>query len=288
MATNQFFRSSYQSTARDQKLHESLIIEAIQIHGIDCNYLPRDYVNFDKLFGEDQSSKFDSVYAVEFYLKNVDGFGGDDKFLSKFGLEVRDEVTLVVARKRFIEEVTANETDVVRPREGDLIQLPKELDARERLFEISYVSNDEIFYQLGTLQTWEIRCTVFSQAGEEFETGVDSIDAYDEDFYINKSLVFEEGIGDFIVGESVYVEGTTERAEVVSWNSSSKSLIISKMLGEFDRGVVRGVDSDANYTIINSAINIQSSESVSNSDNDLIRNRRINIIDFSEINPFSE
>lgn len=288
MATNQFFRSSYQSTARDQKLHEALIIESIQIHGIDCNYLPRDFVNFDQLFGEDQSSKFDSAYAVEFYLKNVDGFGGDDKFLSKFGLEVRDEVTLVVARKRFIEEVTANETDVVRPREGDLIQLPKELDNRERLFEISYVSNDEIFYQLGALQVWEIRCTVFSQAGEEFDTGVDSIDSYDEDFYINKSFIFEEGSGDFIVGESVYVEDTTERAEVVSWNSDTKSLVITKTLGEFDSGAIIGVDSGARWIIINSDTNITISEVTSNSDNDFIQQNRINIIDFSEINPFSE
>lgn len=304
MATNQFFRSSYKSTARDQKLHEALIIESIQIHGIDCNYVPRTLVNFDKLFGEDQSSKFDDAYTMEFYLKNVDGFGGDDKFLSKFGIEVRDEVTLVVARKRFLEEVQNQKSDlvlgrpegeprndIIRPREGDLIQLPPELDSRERLFEISYVSNDEIFYQLGTLQTWEIRCTVFSQAGEEFSTGVESIDSYGEDYYLNRKFTFEVGSGDYIIGESVFVEGTTDRAEVVSWDSNDRELTLTKMIGEFDSGNIIGLSSDASFEILPlSTTNslVSGYDGVSAQDNDFIDKSRIEIISFNEINPFSE
>ena len=37
------------------------------------------------------------------YIKNVDGFGGDGTFVSNFGLEVSDQITLTVSRRRFKE-----------------------------------------------------------------------------------------------------------------------------------------------------------------------------------------
>ena len=116
MATNQYFSSNYFASSTDQVLTENLMIEAIKIYGIDVKYLPRNLVDYDKIYGEDDSSSFDDYYTVEMYVKNIDGFQGDGQFLSKFGIEIRDEMTFSVARKRFIQEVSTNEPDVSRPR----------------------------------------------------------------------------------------------------------------------------------------------------------------------------
>ena len=58
MPTNHHFSKG---TISEQYLYEDLAIEAIQIYGHDCYYLPRTLVNKDQLFGEDALSKFDDA-----------------------------------------------------------------------------------------------------------------------------------------------------------------------------------------------------------------------------------
>ena len=102
MATNHYF-NHYGTNTPDQRLIESIIIESIKDYGIDVNYMPRTLVNEDKLFGDDRSSEFKDSRVVEMYIKNVDGFEGEGTFVSNFGLEVRDQITLTVSRRRFQE-----------------------------------------------------------------------------------------------------------------------------------------------------------------------------------------
>ena len=107
MATNLYFNN--QDFSGEQNLIENLIIESIKIYGIDCYYMPRKLIAEDKLFGEDILSKFNTVngsdvtnaHIVEMYIKSVDGFEGEGDFLSKFNIEIRDEMVLTVARKTF-------------------------------------------------------------------------------------------------------------------------------------------------------------------------------------------
>ena len=133
----------------EQNLLEDLVIESIQIHGINCFYLPRTLVNEDELYGEDTLSKFNFATPIEMYLESLDGFTGDGDFISKFGLEIRDSINLTVSKKRFRE--TMNEStyyDIDIPREGDLIYFP----ISKGLFEIKFAAR-AIFKNNTTVRT---------------------------------------------------------------------------------------------------------------------------------------
>ena len=169
MATN-FFFNNFQSS-QEQLLLENLIIESIKIYGEDMWYMPRKLNNYDKVYGADDQSSYESAYPIEIYIKSVDGFSGDGNFMSKFGLEIRDQVVFSVAQRIFNEEV-GNFSTQSRPNEGDLIYFP----LNKKCFQIKYVNKFEMFYQLGALQTWEMTCELFEYSNEQMNTGIPEID----------------------------------------------------------------------------------------------------------------
>jgi len=173
MPTTNLYFSNYSFTG-EQRLIEDLIIEAIKIYGVECYYLPRTLVNDDDVWGEDASSKFEVAYPLEMYIKNVEGFEGEGDFLSKFGLEIRDSVTLTISQRRFGEELHPDDTtsEAGRPVEGDLIWFP----LNGKIFEVKHVEHEAIFYQLGSLQTYDLRCELFEYSSEIIDTGVGVID----------------------------------------------------------------------------------------------------------------
>jgi len=173
VATN-FFVNNFQAS-QEQLLLENLIIESIRFYGQDMYYVPRTLNNYDEVYGADDSSSYDAAYPVEMYIKSIDGFSGDGEFLSKFGVEIRNQVVFSVARRIFNEEI-GEFTTQVRPNEGDVIWFP----LNQRAFVIRYVNKYEMFYQLGALQTWEMTCEVFEYSGESFNTGIPEIDALEK------------------------------------------------------------------------------------------------------------
>jgi len=209
MTVNKYFK--YYSYGREQDTAEDLIIESIKIYGLDVKYLPRTIINQDFLLGEDALGKFNSAIDLEVYIKNIQGFEGEGDFLSKFNLEIRDQITFTMARKRFsqiateklIEEVgynyqveTANtqawgvtdsyllETGSAngysitssRPLEGDLIFLP----LNNKLYEIKSVEHENIFYQHGKLYTYDIQCELYER-DSRLDTGNTVIDIIESD-----------------------------------------------------------------------------------------------------------
>lgn len=144
-------------------------------------YVPRTINNYDAVYGADDQSSYDTAYMVEMYIKSVDGFSGDGSFLSKFGLEIRDRVVFSVAQRIFSEEVGVN-SNQVRPNEGDLVYFP----LNNKCFQIKYVNKQEMFYQLGALQTWEITCELFEYSGEKLNTGIPQIDILQTKFDTNQ------------------------------------------------------------------------------------------------------
>lgn len=177
----------------EQQLLEDLVIESICIHGIDSWYLPRTLENKDKLFGESDITSFNESFEIPIYIKNIDGFSGDGNFLSKFGLQIKDQVTFSVARLVF-----TNETGMFRPNEGDLLYFPQP----NKCFQILFTNKEEMFYPLGSLQTWEMTCELFEYSGERFNTGraeVDRISAHSFDL-LNWSI--ETANGEYLVDES--------------------------------------------------------------------------------------
>jgi hypothetical protein len=169
MTTN-FYFNNYRNSG-EQDLLESLIVEAIKIYGEDMYYITRNINNLDKLYTADDQSSYTNAYLCEFYIKSVDGFSGDGNFMSKFGLEIRDQVIFSIAQRTFSREIGAY-TTLVRPNEGDLIYFP----LNNKCFQVKFVNKFEMFYQLGTLQTWEMTCELFEYSDEVFNTGIPDID----------------------------------------------------------------------------------------------------------------
>lgn len=205
MATN-FFFNNFQSS-QEQLLIENLVIEAIKIYGQDMWYMPRKLNNYDKVYGADDQSSYESAYPIEIYIKSVDGFSGDGNFMSKFGLEIRDQVVFSVAQRIFNEEV-GNFSTQSRPNEGDLIYFP----LNKKCFQIKYVNKFEMFYQLGALQTWEMTCELFEYSGESMNTGIPEIDSLQKKLSTNIldwNLTDESG-NDLLTedGEYVVLEGS--------------------------------------------------------------------------------
>lgn len=203
MATN-FFFNNYQAS-QEQLLLEDLIIESIRIYGEDMYYIPRKLNNYDEVYGADDQSSYENAYPIEIYIKSIDGFGGDGTFMSKFGIEIRDQIIFSVAQRRFSEDV-GEYTTQVRPNEGDLVYFP----LNKKCFQIKYVNKQEMFYQLGALQTWEMTCELFEYSGEKMNTGIPEIDSLQTKFSTNVldwTLDTDDGFmllteeGDYIVQE---------------------------------------------------------------------------------------
>jgi len=215
MAVNKYFNNF--AYAREQDLVEDLTIESIKVYGHDMKYIPRTVVKQDNLYGEDTLSTFNTAADVEMYIKNVDGFDGEGEFLSKFGLEIRDSLTLTVARKRFdqvrseklltevgynyVQEAGSTKTPFkrflantafsnfnVELEEGTAnnysISSSRPLEGDliffpmvDKLFEIKFVEHESIFYQTGRLQTYDLRCELFDYSSEQIDTGFSEIDS---------------------------------------------------------------------------------------------------------------
>jgi len=120
MATNVYFSQKVRS---EQHLYEDIVIESLKMYGQDVYYLPRDVAHIDTILSEDVEAEYDSAYVVEMYIENTEGFEGEGDLLSKFGVEVRDQATFIVSRRRWEQLIGVHNNGInsVRPNEGDLI-----------------------------------------------------------------------------------------------------------------------------------------------------------------------
>ncbi|MDR3503116.1 MAG: hypothetical protein P4L79_11120 [Legionella sp.] len=179
MVANPFF--NHYSATNEQSLYEGLVVESIKQFAQNMFYLPRRRTNYDVVLGKDDLSLFDTAYFMEFYIESIDGFVGDGNFMSKFGLEIRDQVTFVCSARSFGETVSNHETTYPRPKEGDLIFFP----LNQKCFEIKYTNNKEYFYPFGVLTTFRVTCELYEYSNEKFSTGVTMIDSLEELYSTN-------------------------------------------------------------------------------------------------------
>ena len=196
MALNPFF---LQGTSSEQRLVQDLINEHLGMFGVEVTYIPRKYVQRDTILNEVQSSKFDDNFAIEAYVNNYDGYAGQGDVLTKFGMSLKDEVTLTISKDRFEDFIApfmgglddgSGEGEIIlstRPREGDLVYFP----LGERLFEVKFVEHENPFYQLGKNYVYELQCELFEYEDEVIDTSIDIIDTQvqDEGFISSLQLV---------------------------------------------------------------------------------------------------
>ena len=181
MATSVFFNNF--NSSQEQNLIEDLVIESIKIYGHDCFYCPRALINKDDIYGEDSISEYNDQFMVEMYIKNIMGFKGEGDFLSKFNLQVRDQVTFTIAKRTFYNEI-GSQKNFDRPREGDLIYFP----LNKKIFVVKFVEHEAIFYQLGSLQTYDLECELWEYSNEKLNTGVAEIDVLQRKYSFDMSV----------------------------------------------------------------------------------------------------
>jgi hypothetical protein len=300
MPTNLYFNNCpNDQVTSEQLLVEDLVIEAMQMHGMDVYYMPRSSGDsVDMLYGEDTLKRYTVAYPIEMYLENVTGMDGEGDFISKFGLEIRDEVNLLVSRKRF--RYTTGASNLIRPREGDLVYIP----LIQNFFEITFVeheNNQAMFYTLGrgrggNVYVYALKMKQFVFSEEYIVTGIDEIDGQIRDAYKRERITMASGgTGTYVQDEIVYQGGSlataNAKATVYSWTSTTRNLDIIRVMGTFANNTMSiGATSNARFvsaTVPNDTV-FDNSAFEDITDNTLIETESDAIIDFSENNPFGE
>ena len=288
MARNIYFSDKVRS---EQHLYENIIIESLKMFGQDVYYLPRTIVNENRVFGEDVPSKFSNSYKIEMYIENTEGFEGEGDLFTKFGVEIRDEATFIVSRRRWNTTVgkVDNQIEGERPREGDLIFLP----LSKSMFEVMHVEHEQPFYQLANLPTFKMRCQLFEYSGEDLDTDLTTIDTIEQTNAYEFDMVLSGVSGDFQIGERVTQtlgDGTILGAEVSEWVSSTNSLSVIHLGGNDGKfhlpstgKIITGQESNATGTVSSFT---EDNQMHANEQNDDFAG--LDFIDFSETNPFGD
>ena len=272
----------------------------MQIYGHDVYYLPRTLVNKDQLFGEDALSKFDDAYLIEMYMDTVEGYEGEKELVSRFGLEIRDETTFTVSRRRWLDLVSSNTNLItsLRPNEGDWIYFSN----GPRLFEISFVDKDDPFFQVDNLPVYKLYARTVEYSDERLDTGITDIDAI-EDKYSGDALQWQ-----FLAEQSTtttYVENITLERGTDLYATGSVELETATdggtgiLTSESETGFTAILTEDSNSTnsffIINEEYSLATAEPLA--DNNWIEEAVTGtgafsnsdpVLDFSERNPFGE
>jgi hypothetical protein len=300
MPTNFYFNNfPAEQITSEQLLVEDLVIEAMQIHGMDVFYLPRtSRDSVDMLYGEDTLKQYVTAYPIEMYLENVTGMDGEGDFISKFGLEIRDELSLLVSRRRF--KYATGASNLIRPREGDLVYIP----LIQNFFEITFVEheNDQaMFYTLGrgrggNVYVYALKMKQFVFSEEVIHTGVEEIDEQIRESYKRTQLTMAAGgSGTFVQDEIVYqgtnVANATFQATVYDWTVTTRKLNVVLTIGTYaNNTLTKGATSGASWTSFSTANTSYNDNNAFEDimDNSLIEGEADSIIDFSETNPFGE
>lgn len=287
MATNLYFNNF--NSSPEQRLIEDLMIETIKINGIDCYYIPNiNEQARDLLYGEDPLKKFNAAYPLELYVTNVDGYEGEREFFSKFGLEIRNNMSVIVSKRSFSRWVPQT---YVRPREGDLIYVPF-LSQTGELYEIRYVNYSDSFYVLGNKYPYfyKLELEKFKYSQETIDVGIENVDNVVVENAYNITLVMSanNSSNNYVVGESVMANGSSLTSGTVTyWDKPTLTLKITDLLGTFsNNALVTGNTSGAAFRITNAVDVLTDPQEREIYDNLIIQGEADEYVDFSESNPF--
>jgi hypothetical protein len=289
MATSNYF--NLYGSRPDQKIIEDLIVESIKIMGFSAYYLPNDNdAARDLLYGEDPTKKFETAFPLEMYLSNATDYNGDREMFTKFGLEIRNQVSVIVSKRTFSQRVPQN--TFTRPREGDLIYIPI-LNGQGELYEIKFTNQTKDFFQLGRKLPYfyELELEKFKYSQEVISTGVPEIDIVVYDSAYTLHLNTGTGSGTYKLQELVYQSpdntyaNATAIATIQSWVPSASQMAVTNISGVFADGeVVIGNTSGASY-VVTTYDPLEVPAVKESYDNSLISSSASAILNTSETNP---
>jgi len=294
MATSQYF-NNYSNRYNEQRLVEDLIVEAIKMVGTDCYYLPNTNASArDLIYGEDPLKSFTAAFPIELYPANVTEYNGSTEIFSKFGLEIKSGMTVIMSKRSFSERIV-NGTTLTRPQEGDLIFIPA-LNGAGELFEIRFVDQNKDMTMFGRRFPffYEMDLEKFKYSNETIATGVELIDDVQRLDAYTKLLTIRSANGIYTVGETVYqsTDSTTANAfssgVVSGYDAPSGYLYVNTIKGEFvANSYVRGLTSNAISTLYGTDP-YEQAQHESTYDNKDINSESIGVIDNSETNPLGK
>jgi hypothetical protein len=285
MATNLYFNNF--GSSPEQRLVEDLMIETIKINGVDVYYIPNINESArDLLYGEDPLKKFSAAYPLELYITNVDGYEGEREFFSKFGLEIRNNMSVIVSKRSFARWVPSDR--YIRPREGDLIYIPF-LSQTGEMYEIKFVNYTEAFYVMGNKYPffYKLELEKFKYSQETIDVGITDIDniVVQEAYTVSLDMNTVTGTGTYLVGEKV--TSGANSGTVTYWNKAEGILKVTDLLGNFtNNATVVGANSAASYVTTAVPDELLDPQEREIYDNKIIQTEADNYLDFSESNPF--
>ena len=293
MCPTSVYFNNYNSK-NEQRLFEDLIVESIKIQGFDGYYLPNDNDQArDLLYGEDPLKKFTSAFPLELYLSSALEYTGEKDFFSKFGLEIRNNVNVILSKRTFSQRVPQNKFD--RPRDGDLIYVPV-LYGTGELYEIKFVDATKDFFTLGRKipYFYELQLEKFKYSNEVIGTGLPDIDIVSVQDSYTIDLLMKDRHANYLEKEIVFQspDGTYANANTVgvvsSWDSNNKILHVTNISGNFTLSAnVIGHTSCTSISLVSfDPLDVSLTREVY--DNKVIQTEADQIIDFSEQNPFGE
>jgi hypothetical protein len=279
----------------EQNLYEDIVIESLKMYGQDVYYLPRDTIGEDRILGDEVPARYNSSHKIEMYIENTEGFDGEGDLFTRFGVEIRDECTFVVSKRRWLQQVQRMDSEVtaLRPFEGDMVYMPMS----GSLFQITHVEHEQPFYQLNNLPVFKLRAQLAEYNDEDLDTGIERIDNIETSmaFTYILSMAASEASNTFNVGDTIQQQLATATitGEVSLWQSSTLQLHI-----------VHTSSSDGNYhewvpgTIIRTSVEPNTTHTVTsvnelikqtrNAQNDEFESFADGFLDFSEDNPFGD
>ncbi len=289
MATNPYISVK---NKEEQSLYEDILIEAIQFYGQDVYYLPREIVEREEIFLDSIESQFSDAYKVEVYIENTEAFDGEGDLFTKFGIELRDQATFVIARRRWKQLIGDRLSQAqFRPREGDVIYLP----LSQSLFEVRKVETESPFYQLSNLPQFRMTCELFEFSDEDFDTGIEDIDIVEREHAFQYEMTMENtGSEDYYYpGETVTQDfgDFTISGEVTSFNTQSRILRVAHTGASDGKYHMWSTDIPVVGTLA-SFLPLSITEGVNEiqplSQNKVFNDFANDFVDFTETNPFGD
>ena len=178
-------------------------------------------------------------------------------------------------------------TDADRPLEGDLVYHP----IVEKMFEISFVDDDEPFYQLDNKIVFKLRCKQFEYSSEAINTGIATIDAIETDlttdtrthqFTLEQTTAYNESIALEFNTNFTYVDSLLmEDSDIVVHEDDSSSIGTNIVLEN-------AADSGDDAYLIQETYIVGDGSTDKNSQNELFDALDDTVLDFSESNPFGD
>lgn len=306
MPTSHYFPLYYKNDGSEQNLYQDLVDEQIRLFGSDIYYITRKTIR-DQALNQIVFSEFSEKIVIEAMLQNVEGFGNQSEFISKFGLRVTDEITFTMSVRRWEQESTRlNNLEVEsRPNEGDLIFFPLTGD----LYEIKFVEREAPFYQLGKLYFFTMTCEIYEVGSEDIDTGIPEIDDIEADNdYAISFILTDGGTGNYYIGDKVefytdlvignLANPTGIKGEVSDWDAPSRRLELINVTGDWDEtyyvGRESGADTNVNETngiyLLGAQAEFTDIDDANTDfdDNKYIEDAADDILLWTESNPFGE